>query len=270
MREIKVRSPLQFLMLAIVLIYAGVLLIAPMVAITQGAFGAGVGKLIEALTQPDVLHAFEVTFLLALGAVLVNTIAGIILAWVLVRHNFRGKNILNALVDAPFVFSPVIAGFALILLFGRNGWLAPTAFPIAFAWPGMLLATIFVSLPFVTREVQPVLAELMKEQEEAAFTLGAGRFNTFRRIILPQIWSGLLYGIVLTCARSIGEFGAVAVVGGSVQGLTETATIYVFRATDDRNTIGAYGASIVLGMLSIIILSIMSLLRARLPKKQGG
>src|SRR4051812_20850953 len=126
MREIKVRSPLQFLMLALVLGYAGVLLIAPMVAITQGAFGAGVNKLIEALTEPDVIHAFMVTFMLAIGAVIVNTLAGIVLAWVLVRHTFPGKNLLNALVDAPFVFSPVIAGFALILLFGRNGWLAPT------------------------------------------------------------------------------------------------------------------------------------------------
>ena len=269
MREISIRTPVQFLLLAVVLLYAGILLIAPIVAIIQGALSAGLNKLFDALTQPDVIHAFELTFLLALGAVLVNTIAGITLAWVLVRHQFPGKRILNTLVDAPFVFSPVIAGYALILLFGRKGWFAPTAIPIAFAWPGMFLATVFVSLPFVTREVQSVLAELTREQEEVAYTIGASRWNTFRRIVLPQIWSGLLYGIVLTFARSIGEFGAVAVVGGSVQGLTETATVYVFRALDKRDTVGAYGVSIVLGLLSIAILTIMSLLRTRSPRKQG-
>src|SRR5579859_2130614 len=263
MRELRIRTPLQALLLALVLGYAGILLLAPMVAITQGALGSGLGKLIEALLTPDVIDAFELTFLLAFGAVIINTIAGIALAWVLVRHNFPRKNVVNALVDAPFSFSPVIIGYALILLFGRNGWLQPANFQIAFAWPGMLLATIFVSLPFVTREVQPVLADLTREQEEAAFTLGASRWRTFRRIILPQIWSGLLYGIVLTFARSVGEFGAVAVVGGSIERQTETATIFVFRAMDDRNLIGAYGVSVTLGLLSIAILVAMSLLRRR-------
>ncbi len=267
MRELRIRTPIQALLLFIVLGYAALLLLAPMVAIVQGALANGLDQLIQAMTTPDVIDAFELTFLLAFGAVIVNTIAGIALAWVLVRHNFPGKNLVNAFVDAPFAFSPVIIGYAVILLFGRNGWFASDAFQVAFAWPGMLLVTIFVSLPFVIREVQPVLAELTKEQEDAAHTLGAGNWKTFHRIVLPQIWSGLLYGIVLTFARSVGEFGAVAVVGGSIERQTETATIYVYRALNDLNPTAAYGVSVALGLLSIGILIAMSLLRRRPAKR---
>jgi sulfate/thiosulfate transport system permease protein len=268
MREAAPRSPIQIAILAAVLLYAGALLIAPVAAIVQGAFGKGITTLVSAITEPDVLRAFELSFALAVGAVLINAVAGVIVAWVLARHNFPGKRLVNALVDAPFVFSPVIAGYVLIVLFGRNGWIAPTTFQIAFSWPGMLLATVFVSLPFVAREVGPVLAALTPEQEEAAYTLGSSRWATFRRVILPEIWPGLLYGIVLTFARSLGEFGAVAVVGGSVQNLSETATLYVYRALHDRNPIGAYGVSVALGLLSVGILIVMS--RHRPQRKIEG
>jgi sulfate/thiosulfate transport system permease protein len=261
LRELTPRSPAALVVLAIVLLYAVALLIAPLAAIMQGAFGKGVAALVSAITQPDVLHAFALSFLLAAGAVMINAVAGLIIAWVLARHNFPGKHLVNALVDAPFVFSPVIAGYVLIVLFGRNGWLAPTFIQIAFSWPGMLLATVFVSLPFVAREVGPVLAALSLEQEEAAYTLGSSRWATFWRVVLPEIWGGLLYGVVLTFARSLGEFGAVAVVGGSVENLSETATLYVYRALHDRNPIGAYGVSVVLGLLSVGILIGMSRLR---------
>jgi sulfate transport system permease protein len=261
MRERELRGPLPLILLAVVLVYAAGLLLAPMAAIVSSAFAGGVGKVINALLLPDVIMAFRMTFLLALGAMLINTIAGTALAWVLVRHNFPGKRLVDALVDAPFVFSPVIVGYALILMFGREGWFAPTVVQIAFAWPAMLLATVFVSLPFVTREIQPVLAELTLEQENAAYTLGATRWTTFRRVVVPQIWHGLLYGMVLTFARSVGEFGAVAVAGGAIERYTETATIYVFRAMHDRNPIGAYSVSVALGVLSIGILVVMSLLR---------
>jgi sulfate/thiosulfate transport system permease protein len=263
MREVTPRSAMQIAILAIVLLYAGVLLIAPIVAIVQGAFEKGVIPFVSAITQPDVLHAFQLSFALAAGAVLLNAVAGVMVAWVLARHNFPGKRLVNALVDAPFVFSPVIAGYALIVLFGRNGWVNMPGLQIAFSWPGMLLATVFVSLPFVAREVGPVLSSLTPEQEEAAYTLGSSRWATFWRVILPEIWGGLLYGIVLTFARSLGEFGAVAIVGGSVENLSETATLYVFRALHDRNPIGAYGVSVVLGLLSVGILIIMSRLRRR-------
>jgi sulfate/thiosulfate transport system permease protein len=267
MREISPRSPVAILVVAIVLLYAGVLLIAPIAAVVQGAFAKGISVLLTAITKPDVIHAFQLSFLLAAGAVVINSVAGIIIAWVLARHNFPGKRFVDALVDAPFVFSPIIAGYVLIVLFGRNGWLSPTFIQIAFSWPGMLLATVFVSLPFVAREVGPVLAALSPEQEEAAYTLGSSRWATFWRVVLPEIWGGLLYGIVLTFARSLGEFGAVAVVGGSVENLSETATLYVYRALHDRNPIGAYGVSVVLGLLSVAILIGMSRLRRRPAEK---
>lgn len=263
MREIPVRSPVQLLILGAILLYALALLFAPMLAIVQGAFSQGAEALIEALSAPDVALAFRLTFTLTVGSVLINTAAGLIIAWVLVRHDFPGKRFVNALVDAPFVFSPVIVGYVLVLLFGRGGWLTAPGFQLAFSWPGMLLATVFVSLPFVTRELQPILATLTVEQEEAAYTLGSDRWGTFQRIIFPQIWRGLLYGVVLTTARSLGEFGAVVVAGGAIERLTETATVYVFRAMNDRNPIGAYGVSVALGVLSIAILVAMRLLKRR-------
>ena len=268
MREVKVRLPAQILLLGVVLVYAGLLIIAPLVSIIQGAFAKGVAPLLSALSQPDVIAAFQLTFELAVGAVIFNTIAGLIIAWVLVRHRFPGKALVDAIIDTPFAFSPVIIGYALIVLFGRNGWLASDTLQIVYSWPGMLLVTIFVSLPFVVREVQPVLAAMTVEQEEAAYTLGAGSATTFRRIVLPQIWRALLYGVVLTFARSVGEFGATRIVGGGIQGVTETATIFVDRALDGRNNVGAYGVSVMLCLLSVTILIVMSLLRGKSPGKR--
>ncbi len=163
----------------------------------------------------------------------------------------------------------MIAGYTLITLFGRDGWLAPTPIPIAFAIPGILLATVFVSLPFVTREVGPVLGTVDQEPEYAAYTIGASRWTTFRRIILPNIWPGIVYGVVLTFARALGEFGAVAVVGGGVEGQTETATMFVSRALNDRNDVGAYSMSLVLGLIAIMVLLVMRLLRRSLMKEQA-
>lgn len=263
MREISPRSPIQLLLLFVVVSYAVVLIGAPLGAIAQGAFSKGIPTLINAVTNADVIYAFRVTFLLALGAALVNTLGGMALAWVLVRHRFRGRGLVDALVSAPFVVSPVIVGYVLIVLFGRNGWIAIPGVQIAFALPGMLLATIFVSMPFVAREAMPMLQALGPEQEEAALTLGASRWGTFWRVVFPEIRTGLLYGIVLTFARSVGEFGAVIVIGGGVARLSETATIYVFRALNDRNQIGAYGVSIILAAFSIGILVVMDLLRRR-------
>jgi sulfate transport system permease protein len=269
MREQQLTKPGQFLLLTIVLIYAAILLLAPVAAIIGEAFSKGWQALVEALSVPDVGLAFRLTFIVAIAAVAINTVAGMLLAWVLVRHKFPGKRLLDALVDLPFVFSPVIIGYALILLFGRNGWIAPQGFQIVYAVPGVLIATIFVTLPFVTREIQPILAALTTEQEEAAFTLGASRFATFRRIVLPQISRALLYGVVLTFARAIGDFGAVTVAGGGIERETETATIFLFRAFNDRNTAGAYGVALLLGLLSITVLVFMNLIKRRTPATQS-
>lgn len=255
------RSLLPLVIVGIAVGYALLLLIAPLVAIVQNALADGLQPVIDTLTEPNVVHALEITFAMTVGAVIINTVFGLITAWVLVRQRFLGKTILNTLVDIPFVFSPVIAGYALIVLFGRNGWLAPSLIPIVFALPGILLAKTFVSLPFVTREVGPVLETLEPEPEQAAYVIGASQWKTFRAIIFPEIWPGLLYGIVLTLARALGEFGAVAVVSGGIEGRTETATMFVFRALSDRNDAAAYSVSLLLGLIAVFVLVALRLVR---------
>jgi len=267
-REQPIRSWVQGLMVVVVLAYAAALLLAPLIAILSGALEEGLGAVWSAITAPDALLALRLTFILAILASAINVVLGIITAWVLVRHQFPGKTLVNALVDLPFVVSPVIVGFVIIVLFGRQGWLRDLPIQIAFSWPGMLLVTVFVSLPFVVREVMPVLASLTVEQEEAAYTLGADRWLVFRRIIFPGIRHGIIYGLVLTLARSLGEFGAAAVAGGGVQGITETATIYIFRSTHDRNDVGAYSMAILLGLISVLVLSFMNWLRSRSAVKE--
>lgn len=267
MREIKPNSPFAFLVLFIVFGYAGLLLIAPIIAIVQGVLTRGVDPIFETLADAGVQHAIQLTFWLAMGATVINTVFGVIVAWVLERQTFRYRWLLNLLIDIPFVFSPVIAGYVLIVLFGRDGWVEPP-FAIVFAIPGMLLAKTFVCLPFVPREVAPVLANLSQDQEKAAYTLGASPWATFWRVVLPGIWVGIVYGVVLTLARALGEFGAVAVVSGGIEGRTETATMFVFRALLDRNRVGGYTVALVLGIIAIILLLVMTWLQARLKSNQ--
>ncbi len=260
MSEKPARSLAAWLLIGVILVYAGVLIGAPVLTITAGAFAQGIQPVIDALTAPDALAALKLTFLLTIFASAINTVFGVLIAWVLVRHQFPGKSLLNGLVDLPFVMSPVIVGFVVVVLFGRGGWLT-LPFQVAFAFPGLLLVTVFVSLPFVIREVMPVLASLTPEQEEAALTLGAQRWTVFRQIVFPGIRHAIIYGLVLTLARSLGEFGAAAVVGGGIQGLTETATLYVYRTMQNRSTISAYSMAILLGLISIVVLISLNLLR---------
>ncbi|HVF28380.1 MAG TPA: sulfate ABC transporter permease subunit, partial [Pyrinomonadaceae bacterium] len=232
-----------------------------------GAFSEGLTVFIEQITSPDALSALKLTLLLSVGATVINIICGIVVAWVLVRDDFAGKRFVNGLVDLPFAVSPVIAGLMIILLFGRNGWLSQLTdalgVKIVFAWPGMLLATMFVSLPFVVREVMPVLEQTGTEQEHAAYTMGATGWQAFWHITLPSIRWGLLYGISLTFARCIGEFGAVLVGSGGVSGLTETSTLFIFRSLDDRNYVAAYTTAGLLAAISFFILIGMEILRKR-------
>jgi len=232
-----------------------------------GAFSEGFARFWSEITSPDVLHALKLTVLLGGGATALNTAFGLAIAWVLVRHQFKGKRFINGLVDLPFAVSPVIAGLMLILLFGRDGWLTPLAdaigLKLVFSVPGMLLATTFVSLPFVIREVMPILSQVGTQQEEAAYTLGASPWQTFLRVTLPTIRWGLLYGISLTLARALGEFGAVLVVSGGVSGLTETATLFIFRSLDDRNYVGAYSVALLLALISFVLLILIELFKAR-------
>lgn len=267
MREITPRSPFAFLLIAIVLGYAGFLLVAPMISIVNTVFSRGFEPIVTTLKNPNFQHALNLTFVLAIGATIINTVFGVVVVWVLERQDFRYRWALNLLIDIPFVFSPVIAGFVLIVLFGRDGWIDPP-FAIAFAVPGMLLAKTFVCLPFIPRELGPVLAHLSPEPEYAAYTLGASRWKTFLRVVLPSIWVGVVYGVVLTLSRALGEFGAVAVISGGVQGKTETATMFIYRALLDRNRIGGYTVALILGAIAIILLVVMTWLQSRLKHNQ--
>lgn len=252
------RSRTELLLVAAVVTWMGLLVLFPIYGIFKEVLHYGVSTCFASLNQPDARHAFLLTFWLTLGAVTVNTVLGIILALVLVRQKFRGKLLLDGLIDLPFAVSPVVAGFMFIALFGPHGWIGSLfearGIKILYAFPGMLIATLFVTFPFVVREVVPVLREFGRDQEEAAFVLGASRWQTFWHVTVPSIRWGLIYGITLTIARAIGEFGAVLVVSGGIINKTQTATLLVHQRFTDFEYPGAFAAAIVLALLSFFTL----------------
>ncbi|HEX7974970.1 MAG TPA: sulfate ABC transporter permease subunit [Anaerolineales bacterium] len=254
-------------LITLVMAYVGFLVLAPIAALVAGAFNRGLGAILESLSQPDVLYAFWLTLLISVLVVFVHAVFGTLVAWVFVRHRFPGRNLINGLIDMPFAISAVVVGYMLLLLFGRSGVLAPllTALNIrvVFAVPGMVLATLFVTLPFMIRELIPMLEAFGVQQEQAAATLGASGWQIFWRVTLPALRWGFIYGLTLTFARALGEFGAVLVVGGGVSGRTETATLYIYRALDERQYIGAYSAALVLGLFSLVLVMGTDLLRRR-------
>jgi sulfate/thiosulfate transport system permease protein len=247
--------------------YLGVILVAPVVVVVWKTFEPGLGAVWASVTTPAAIHAFWLTIEVTLIAVPLNAAFGVIAALVLVRSRVRGRRILEALIDLPFAISPVVVGLSLLLLYGREGWfghdLADAGIQIIFSVPGIVLATIFVTLPFVVREVAPVLREVGDEQEQAAATLGASRVQTFRRITLPSIRWGLAYGIVLSTARALGEYGAVSVVSGKISGETETMTLLVEKRFQNFDLAGAYAASTLLALLALVTLGLMTVLSRR-------
>jgi len=255
------------LLIVVVVGYAAVLVLAPVAALISGALSQGLGAIYTALAQPDVLHAFGLTLEIAAIVVAVHAIFGTVVAWVLARHHFRGRSLINGLIDLPFAISSVVAGYMLLLVFGRTGLFGPLldrlGIKIAFAVPGMVLATLFVCLPFMVRELLPVLQAFEVEQEQAAATLGASGWQTFWWVTFPALRWGFLYGIVLTFARALGEFGAVLVIGGAIQGLTETATLFIFRSLDQREYVAAYSAALVLGLFSLVLVTGIDFVRRR-------
>lgn len=262
----------EWALIAIVVLYAAGLLLAPLIAIVWGSLAEGLRAFAREMTSRDAISSLKLTMEMAVAATAINTLFGVCIAWVLVRDKFWGRRILNGLVDMPFAVSPVIAGFMLILLFGRTGWFTPMTdalgIKVVFALPGILLATVFISLPFVIREVAPVLSQVSIEQEDAAFTIGASRLLTFWHVTLPAIRWGLLYGVSLTFARAVGEIGAVLVVSGGVSRLTETSTLFIFRSLDDRNYIGANAMAVLLAAISFVILLVIELLKKRTEQTQ--
>jgi len=249
------------------LVYLLAILVGPLAVIFYRTFEHGLEPAWNALSAPETIHAFKLTLLITAIAVPVNTVFGILCALAIVRRRFPGKGLLNAFIDLPLALSPVVVGLALFLLYGRTGWFgswfADRGIQILFALPSMVIATIFVSLPFVAREVVPTLREIGDEQEQAARTLGAGGWQVFWRITLPSIRWAVVYGVILTTARCLGEYGAVAVVSGRLQGQTETATLRVQERYESFDLAGAYAISLVLALLAVLVLVAMSLFRPR-------
>jgi sulfate transport system permease protein len=252
----------------IALAYLAVILVGPLVIVFWRTF-QDAGAAWDAITAPETIHAFKLTLIITAIAVPVNTVFGIVCALAIVRKSFWGKGLLNAFIDLPLALSPVVVGLALFLLYGDEGWfggwLSEHGIQVLFALPAMVIATIFVSLPFVAREVVPTLREIGDEQEQAAFTLGASSWQTFWRITLPSIRWAVIYGVILTTARCLGEYGAVAVVSGRLQGETETATLRVQERWEAFDVAGAYAISIVLATIAILVLVAMTLVR---PKEE--
>jgi sulfate/thiosulfate transport system permease protein len=242
--------------------YLGALLLAPVALVFYRTFEHGLGAVWDSITTPAAISAFWLTIEVAAIAVVLNTVFGVIAALALARGSFRGKWLLDALIDLPFAISPVVIGLALVLVYGRDGWIE-LPFQVIFSLPGIVLATIFVSLPFVVREVTPVLREIGDEQEQAAATLGASAWQTFWRITLPAIRWGVAYGVVLTTARAIGEFGAVSVVSGKVAGETMTLTLLVEQRFSNYDLAGAYAASALLAVIAFATLLVMTRVRPR-------
>lgn len=253
---------------ALALGYLGAILIAPVALVFWRTFAHGIGPVWAAFSAPDAVHALRLTLEIAAIAVPLNAAFGILCALAVVRGRFPGAGLVNALVDLPLALSPVVVGLALFLLYGSRGWLGGALLDhgvrVLFAVPGMVLATMFVSLPFVVREVVPVLREIGTEQEQVAATLGASPLQTFRRVTLPSIGAAVGYGAVLTTARSLGEFGAVSVVSGRIVGKTETLPIRVQDAYDSFDTSGAYTGSVTLAALALL-----ALLAARVVRRKG-
>ena len=270
-RTIRQPSAVRWLLRVVVVGYLFLLVIWPIALVAKATFADGVGPVLHALSQPDVVFSFQLTLVAACWAVVINTVFGVGISLLLVRYTFPGRRVLSALVDLPLSVSPIVVGLALLLVYsGRTGWigrsLESVGLQVIYAPPGIILATAFVSLPLVVRELVPVLTEIGTDQEQAARSLGASPWQAFWRITLPAIKWALLYGVVLSLARSLGEFGAVKVVSGGVAFRTQTATLLVeerYQQFGAENTTVAYSAAFVLALIAVLALIIVTSLRPK-------
>jgi sulfate/thiosulfate transport system permease protein len=259
-------------LIAIAFLFLALVVYIPAANVFYQAFKSGFAPFWANLSRPDFQHAIGLTLLLAAIAVPVNIVFGLCAAWAMTRRQFRGRALLLSVIDLPFSISPVVVGLMLILLYGRNGWLGgwseALGIKVIFAFPGMVLATAFVSMPFVVREIIPVLEEAGKEQEEAAKTLGANDWQIFWRVVIPNIRWALLYGLVLTNARAMGEFGAVAVVSGNIAQQTQSLPLFVEDAYKQYETEAAYSAAVLLAMLAVVTLVLKEVLERKTKIKE--
>ncbi|CAD7700640.1 unnamed protein product [Ostreobium quekettii] len=261
------------LLVGIAASYVTLVVLLPFANVFLSAFAKGVGPFVENVLDPDFLHAMKMTLILAAICVPLNTLFGVVAAVKIARNDFFGKSFLISLLDLPFSISPVVVGLMLVLLYGREGLFAPIlreyGFTVVFAFPGMVLATLFVTLPFVARELIPLLEGLDPAEEEAARTLGANDLEVFFNVTLPNIKWGLLYGVILTNARAVGEFGAISVISGNIIGQTQTLTLFVESAYKEYNTEGAYAASVLLSTIALLTLVLKGWLERIAARERG-
>lgn len=257
----------KYLLIGIALVFLGIFLFVPLAAVLTEALKKGIALYVTALTEPDALAAIKLTLLTAAIAVPLNTLFGVMAAWVITKFSFRGKNILLTLIDIPFAVSPVIAGLVFVLLFGSQGLLGPLIesyhIKIIFSIPGIILATIFVTFPFVVKELIPMMQEQGNEEEQAALTLGANCWHMFFRVTLPNIKWGLLYGILLCNARAMGEFGAVSVVSGHIRGETNTLPLHIEILYNEYQFSAAFAVASLLALLALVTLTLKSFIEWR-------
>ncbi len=257
-------SWVRYSLIGLSLLFIGLFLILPLAMVLIEAFAKGWSAYASSLTHPDTLSAIRLTLLTAAIAVPLTTVFGVSAAWAIARFEFRGKNLLITLIDLPFSVSPVIAGLIYVLIFGAQGWLGPWLsehnIKVIFAVPGIVLATLFVTFPFVARELIPLMQEIGHEEEEAALSLGASGWQTFFKITLPNIKWGLLYGVLLCNARAMGEFGAVSVVSGHIRGLTNTLPLHVEVSYNEYDFVGAFASASLLAGLAVLTLVFKTLL----------
>jgi sulfate transport system permease protein len=260
-------------LIALALAFLGLFLVLPLVTVFAEAFSKGTAAYLEAIREPDAMAALRLTLLAAAIAVPANLVFGLCAGWAIAKFDFRGKNLLTTLIDLPFAVSPVISGMVFVLLFGRQGvlgpWVADHDIKIVFAVPGIVLATVFVSFPFIAREIIPVMEAAGTQEEEAARVLGAGGLQTFFRVTLPNIKWGVLYGVILCNARAMGEFGAVSVVSGKIRGLTNTLPLHVEILYNEYAFQAAFAVSSLLACLAIVTLIVKSVVEHRLGTSKG-
>lgn len=277
--QIKAKAAKEFfstkrILISLAILYLALMLLIPVVAVFYEAFHNGFAAFLEAVSERDFLSAVQLTLLVTAITVPLNTVFGLSAAWVLARHRFPGRSLLLSIIDLPFAISPVVAGLMLVLLYGRMGWFGPALqaidFKIIFGTPGIVMATIIVTLPFVAREVIPVLEEVGPQEEEAARTLGAKDWQIFWRVTLPNIRWGLLYGLLLTNARAMGEFGAVAVVSGNIAMRTQTLPLFVEHAYKNYQTEAAFSAAAILALLALVTLILKEGLERRTPHRRSS
>ena len=257
----------RWLLIALAVLFMVFFLLFPLATVFYEALRAGLATYLRGISDPEAVAAIELTLIVAVIAVPANLVFGVAASWAIAKFNFRGKSVLNTLIDLPFSVSPVIAGLIYVLLFGAQGffgpWLKRHGVEIIFAVPGIVLATIFVTFPFVARELVPLMQEQGKRDEEAALSLGAGGFNTFFRVTLPNIKWALLYGVLLCNARAMGEFGAVSVVSGHIRGLTDTMPLHVEILYNEYNYAGAFAVASLLALLALLTLALKGILEWR-------